>query len=172
PALDVVRADRNGRRGEDPAVARGLDVDGSVVSTRHVRVAAAEGHVLRRGPRGQSAEDVSATDVVDGERTAVSGRHPDLSLAWHETHVVHEKRWADTPKQPRLRGTCHIDDRDLARFRTERDPERPAGLVDRDVAGPPAEVQASDDDAVHDVDDGHVASARVRHEGVTPVPRA
>src|SRR3954447_26745361 len=69
--LDVERAARDAGLSEQAAV-EPVDVERAVVSARHIRLAALEGHVLWRRPRGQTFEDVSGAAVVDRDRAPVS----------------------------------------------------------------------------------------------------
>ena len=70
-----------------------------------------------------------------------------------------------------LRVAADVDDDDPPRRRAERDPQRPPGGIERDVAGERADGDAPHDAGAHEVEDGDLAGARVGDVRVAAVGR-
>src|SRR5262249_40498421 len=137
------------------------DVQRSAPAARHVREATRERDVLRRPVAGRSRKHVAGTPVEDAQLVAIARGHPDMPAVGPDADVVRKEVRAEAPEESRPRSLADVHDCELPRLRPERDPEGPAGRIDRDVTCTRAHSLAMEHATAHDVDRDDVAASGV-----------
>jgi hypothetical protein len=128
--------------------------------------------VLRRSVGVDRPDRVLAAGGVHRQAALAASGHPHAPPAGGEADVVNSERRRDVAGHTRVRRiTRDVDHDDALGRRAERDPQRPAARVERDVAGERADGHAPQDAGPDQVDDGELAGVRVGDVGVAAVGR-
>ena len=94
-----------------------------------------------------------------------SRRHPGVLTARRPGHIVSEERRLDRSDESWARRGGDIEDGDVGRLRTERDPEATAVRAQREVSCRPGNTDPSDDPMSDEIDHRHGAPLRLAHVG-------
>src|SRR5439155_17093424 len=111
------------RRRRDHSTGSGIDLDDAVaVAARHEGKTPVEGDVLWSRAHSDAEDRARGPRIERVHRIAGTRGDPDAASVGAEGQIVCDEARREAPNQAWTVGTGEVDDRDLARMLTERDP--------------------------------------------------